>query len=154
MAEEKNNSAEEAKRGKDFHILEVGRANCKPFTLEDKDIAIGGPYFINPENFDLFFMERSPEYKEKMFIIRNYLENPDLFEEITVTELDKKIVGEIEARKVIFLCAAGGRLVENAQIASFNLLVNDEAGTGKDYVTSKTLEILPKEVYIHKTRIS
>jgi hypothetical protein len=82
------------------------------------------------------------------------LKNPELFNFITESEFDKKIVGEIETRKVIFLCACGGRLVENCQIASYNLLINDEAGTGKDYVTGAVLEILPRECYIHKTRIS
>jgi len=86
--------------------------------------------------------------------ILEVLKNPNLFNEITEQELDKKIVGEIETRKVIFLCSAGGRLVENCQLASYNLLINDEAGTGKDYITSKILELLPSEVYIHKTRIS
>lgn len=86
--------------------------------------------------------------------IKAILENPQLFELITKTEFDKKIVGELETREVIFLCAAGGRLVENAQIASYNLLVNDDAGAGKDYVVSAVLSILPKESYIHKTRIS
>jgi len=80
------------------------------------------------------------------------LQDPNLFENIN-KEFDKKIVGEVETRKVIFLCA-NGRLVENAQIASYNLLVNDEAGTGKDYVTGAVLDILPKDIYIHKTRIS
>ncbi len=86
--------------------------------------------------------------------ILEILTNPNLFNDITETELDKKIVGEVETRKVILLCAAGGRLVNNSQVASFNLLVNDDAGTGKDYVTGNTLSILPKEIYIHKTRIS
>lgn len=86
--------------------------------------------------------------------ILKILKNPDLFNEITITELDKKIVGEVDARKVIFLCSAGGRLIENSQIASYNLLVNDEAGAGKDYVVAKVLEIIPPENYIRKTRIS
>lgn len=81
------------------------------------------------------------------------LRNPDLFELITIQELDKKIVKEIETRQCIFLCSQG-RLVENSQIASYNLLVNDDAGAGKDYVTSKTLEINPPEIYVKKTRIS
>jgi hypothetical protein len=81
------------------------------------------------------------------------LKRKNLFNEITEIELDKKIVGEVEARKVIFLCACG-RLVENCQIASYNLLVNDDAGTGKDYVTHATLSIIPKEQYVKKTRIS
>lgn len=81
------------------------------------------------------------------------LQDPEIFNNITVNELDKKIVKEIPARKTIFLCSCG-RLVKNSQVASYNLLINDEAGTGKDYVTSKTLDILPDEQYIKKTRIS
>lgn len=81
------------------------------------------------------------------------LKNPELFNLITEEELDKKIVGEVESRKVIFLSACG-RLVKNCQTASYNLLVNDDAGMGKDYVTGKTLDIIPKEDYVHKTRIS
>lgn len=91
---------------------------------------------------------------EKQLLIKNYLCDPNIFNEITEQELGKKIVGEIPTRKVIFLCSAGGRLVINSKIASFNLLVNDDSGTGKDHVTSSVLQILPKEDYIHKTRIS
>lgn len=87
-------------------------------------------------------------------LIEDILKDPKLFEKITVDEFDKKIVGEIETRKVIFLCASGGRLVENCQIASYNLLINDEAGAGKDYITREILKILPKEYFIWKTRIS
>jgi len=86
--------------------------------------------------------------------ILDILKNPNLFKEITEQELNKKIEGEVESRKVIFLCSAGGRLIKNSQLASYNLLVNDEAGVGKDYVTSKVLELIPEEYYIHKTRIS
>lgn len=96
----------------------------------------------------------STEYTDKEY--SSYLallKNENLFNIITEQELDKKIVGEVGSRKTIFLCAQG-RLVVNSQIASFNLLVNDEAGVGKDYVTESTLRILPPEVYIHKTRIS
>jgi hypothetical protein len=82
-----------------------------------------------------------------------YLGDKDLFNIITEKEYDYKIVGEISARKVIFLCSCG-RLVKNAQVASYNLLVNDEAGTGKDYITKNVLKILPKDQYIHRTRIS
>lgn len=85
--------------------------------------------------------------------LKSYLLNPYLFKLITEVELSKVIVGEKEARKVIFLSACG-RLVKNCQIASFNLLVNDSSGTGKDYVTEKTLSILPKDSCVKKTRIS
>lgn len=83
----------------------------------------------------------------------NILKNPKFFDILTIQELDKLIVDELPSRKVIFLSACG-RLVKNCQTASFNLLVNDIAGTGKDYVVSKTLSLLPPLSYIRKTRIS
>jgi len=79
MDKEKTNTPEIAKRSRDFHVLDVGKANCSPFTVEDKKLAVGEPYDVASENFDLYFIEKNPEYKEKMFLIRNYLENPNLF---------------------------------------------------------------------------
>ncbi len=84
---------------------------------------------------------------------REILCNPALFDLITRQEFDKKIVGEQETRKVIFLCMLG-HLVENANVASYNLLINDDAGVGKDYVVNAVMSILPKERYVHRTRIS
>jgi hypothetical protein len=77
----------------------------------------------------------------------------DLFDSITERELDKVMVGEVEARKTIFLCALGS-LVTNANTASYNLLVNDLAGAGKDYITAKTLELMPTFRFLKRTRIS
>ena len=91
--------------------------------------------------------EKEPDQKSL-----EILKDLQLFEMIN-KELDKKIVGEEETRKVILLCSFG-RLVENSQVSSYNLLVMSESGAGKDYVTSKTLEITPQEYYIKKTRIS
>lgn len=88
--------------------------------------------------------------KKKLLAI---LKRPTFFNDIC-EEFKKKVAGEEDNCKVIFLCAAGGRLVENASIASFNLLVNDDAGVGKDHVVNAVLSILPKEHYIHKSRIS
>lgn len=99
------------------------------------------------------FEKVSTAEKEIPQEIKEILLNPNLFKDITEIEFDKKIVGEVESRKVIFNCA-NGRLVKNCQTASYNLLVNDDAGVGKDYVVNSVLEVLPKEVYIHKTRIS
>jgi hypothetical protein len=96
-------------------------------------------------------LKMSPDYVPSD--IKEVLTDSNLFENIT-NEFSKKVVNEKETTQIIFLCAAGGRLVTNSQIASFNLLVNDDAGAGKDYVCGSVLEILPKEVYIHKTRIS
>jgi len=84
---------------------------------------------------------------------KKILQNKTLFNEITEKELNKKIVGEKETRKTIFLCAQG-RLVENSETTSFNLLISSISGAGKDYVARNTLNILPIEIYIKKTRIS
>ena len=90
---------------------------------------------------------------EENKLIDKYLKDDKLFNKITEEEFDKQIVGEINTRKAIFLCAQG-RLVSNAQIASYNLLITSSAGAGKDYVTAKVLKILPQESYVRKTRIS
>lgn len=68
-------------------------------------------------------------------------------------ELDKEIVGEKETRKVISLCASG-RLVENHDLSSYNLMVHDTSGTGKDFTVSHTLCIIPKSQYVRRTRIT
>jgi len=81
------------------------------------------------------------------------LRNPELFKTITEREFDKKIVGEIESRKTIFLSTCG-RLVKNASLTSFNVLINSKSGAGKDYITSKVLEIYPKILYEKRSRIS
>jgi hypothetical protein len=91
--------------------------------------------------------------EEQSFLIEKYLKNPNLFNEITEIEFDKFIVGEIPTRKAIFLCSCG-RLVENSQIASYNLLITSSAGAGKDYIVGNILRVIPKEEYIKRTRIS
>lgn len=78
--------------------------------------------------------------------------DPDFYAKI-ISEYDKTIEGEHGARKVIFLCASG-RLVENAQPASYNLLVNSESGAGKDYIVSRVVEVLPADEVLKRTRIS
>jgi len=86
-------------------------------------------------------------------IIENYLKNSDFFE-MLVQETALTIEGEEAARRLILLCAAGGSLVKNAQVASYNLIVNDDSGKGKDFVVSHTLDILPKNRYVKRSRIS
>ena len=113
----------------------------------DKGMAIG--LGIDPENYDKIIKEKSPEEK----LIKKYLMKKNIFNKITEEELDKVIVGEIDTRKVLFLCCQG-RLVENCQIASYNLLVNSSAGVGKDYVTSKVLSLFDKKQCESRTRIS
>ena len=83
----------------------------------------------------------------------NILKDPKLFWLLSKSELDKVIVGEEATRKVILLCSFG-RLVTNAYTASYNLFVNSDAGSGKDYVTTKTLLLQPTDKTIKRTRIS
>ncbi len=80
------------------------------------------------------------------------LENPNLLNTI-VKEISKKVVGEEETIKTILLSCFGSK-VENHQIASYNLLINSESGAGKDFVAYNTIQILPKETWLKRTRIT
>lgn len=82
------------------------------------------------------------------------LESPTLFEKITIDEYDKKIVGEVKSRQTLFLCAIGGLFVKNSSPAAYNLMVNSKSGAGKDFVTKRVLQILPKDKVEKRTRIS
>lgn len=86
-------------------------------------------------------------------IFLDILKNSKIFDNITINEFNKKIVGELPARKLIFLNSAG-RLVINCQVASFNTLINEEAGFGKDYTAKNTLSIWGDKILIYKSRIS
>jgi hypothetical protein len=75
-------------------------------------------------------------------LIRKYLQDPELLNLVDL-ELDKKIVGENDNRKVIFL-VANMRNVENLSKGSDNLIVNALSGTGKDHVVGAVFDILPE----------
>jgi hypothetical protein len=96
---------------------------------------------------------KSPEGEPPLKYLR-ILKDPQIFYKITGVggELDKKIVGEVESRQVVFLCA-NGRLVENANKTSYNLFVNDDSGVGKDYIIINVLKIIPEQSWIKRTRI-
>ncbi|MCK4319018.1 hypothetical protein KAW38_00410 [Candidatus Micrarchaeota archaeon] len=96
---------------------------------------------------------RDEDGKEKFTEIEEILKDPGLFNLITEKEFNKKIVGELETRKTIFLCACG-KWVENNTKTSYNLMINSESGAGKDWVTSSVLEILPEGDYEKRTRIT
>lgn len=80
------------------------------------------------------------------------LKRKDLYEVID-TEFDKKIQGEKVARKSIFF-TFNMRNVANLTKATDNLMINDEGGTGKDYVTSAVFEILPDDEKVKRVRIT
>ena len=78
------------------------------------------------------------------------LKNKDLFKLITEKELDKTIVGEYKARKVIFL--SGCRIWVIGK--KYNLLVGGESSVGKDFVMGNISAIFPKRNVVYRTRIS
>lgn len=88
------------------------------------------------------------ERKKNIPVLYDY----DFLEKI-IDEVNLKVVNERETIRAIFVCSCG-RLVANNQVASYNLMVNDESGAGKDFVTGATLQIWNEAVYIKRTRIS
>jgi len=85
--------------------------------------------------------------------IEEALMDNDIKKRIIKEELSKQIVGEEKSVDTILTCCIGAK-VENAQLTSFNLLINDESGAGKDWVVNHVLKIFPQEMREHKTRIS
>lgn len=85
--------------------------------------------------------------------ILNILENPMLWDKIVIDEFNKRIVGEIKSREIIFMCAMG-RLVKNCSYTSFNLLMHSDSSAGKDYTTKNVLKIVPQSHLFSRTRIS
>jgi len=71
------------------------------------------------------------------------LKNPNLLEMIN-EEFAKKVVGEEESRKVIFM-VSNMRNVANLNKGSDNLIVNAISGTGKDHLTTAIFDIIPDE---------
>lgn len=91
-------------------------------------------------------IRNEPSKSDRYLLAPNFLD-------LIVTECGKKIEGEQDSIRVLLVCAIG-RLVLNAEPTSYNLLVNSESGAGKDYVTSKVLELFPRDEVIKRTRIS
>lgn len=80
------------------------------------------------------------------------LQNPKLLDRC-IEEIQKKVVGEKETILTLLICA-NGRNVINHNIASYNLLINDESGLGKDFVTSSVCELLPDDEFVYRTKIT
>ena len=156
IEKEKTKREKEAKYYRDKFVLDTKQEIPKHQATARTDkmwgveggLAIG--LGVDSENYDKIMAEKKNHFSK---LIKKYLKKKNIFNLITENELDKLIVGEIATRKVIFLCCQG-RLVENNQIASYNLLINSSAGVGKDYVTSKVLSLFSKNQYESRTRIS
>lgn len=93
-----------------------------------------------------------PEEFSREQDIFSILKNPELWGVIN-NEFDKKIEGEHEARKAIFFTFMMRR-VKNRNKSTDNLMVNDEGGTGKDYIVSAIFEILPEDEKDKRVRIT
>lgn len=128
------------------------KSTFSTYTLEKKKELLANPEEHNITEIGKNVLRYLIDKEEKDERATTYLQNPELFNILT-SEVNKKVVREESTIKTIFLCA-NGRLVENAKKTSYNLMINDDAGSGKDHVTSKTLEIIPKEQWCHRTRIS
>lgn len=95
----------------------------------------------------------STNLKEVPSEVERILNSNSLWDDLIIDELNKKIVGEISSREIIFMCAMG-RLVKNCSYTSFNLLMHSESSAGKDYVTKNVLKLLPESHVFSRTRIS
>jgi len=95
----------------------------------------------------------STNIREIPLEMEEILSSSKLWDSLVIDELDKKIVGEIASREIIFMCAMG-RLVKNCSYTSFNLLMHSESSAGKDYITKNVLKLLPETNIFSRTRIS
>jgi len=80
------------------------------------------------------------------------LNNTNIFLRIK-KEINKVVVDEDNAISTVLLTCFLSR-VENSNPVSSNLLVNDDGGTGKDFIVSETLKMIPKDWWIKRTRIT
>lgn len=90
-------------------------------------------------------LEEKAKYEE-------LLRNPRLFDIITLQEFEKKIAGEIDTRRAIFL-ALCGILVKNKQ-GMLNICVNSESSAGKSFICSAIIKIFPTSRYEYRTKIT
>lgn len=72
---------------------------------------------------------------------------------LILQEIGKKVVGEKETVKAIFIHGCG-IWVKNHQVASYNLHINDQPGLGKDFVMKSTFDIFPEGNKVYRTKIT
>ena len=75
--------------------------------------------------------------------IKSLLKKGKLWDYV-VDELDKKHVGDIPAKEIIFLSALG-RLVLNKKPYSFNLIIHSTSSAGKDHAVESVLKMFPED---------
>ena len=75
--------------------------------------------------------------------IKDLLEKKQLWDYIVIDELNKKHVGDIESKEIVFISTMG-RLVKNKKPFSFNILVHSESSAGKDHLVESVLKLFPQ----------
>jgi len=98
-----------------------------------------------------FLEEMGYEGKPKPYImperIKKLLEEGKLWDNVIVNELNKKHIGDIKTKEIIFTSCMG-RLVKNKRAYSFNDIVLSTSSAGKDHVVRCVLEYsVPREHY-------
>ena len=78
--------------------------------------------------------------------LKKLLDTYKLWDLIIIDELDKKHIGDIKAKEIIFLSCLG-RLVKNKKSYSFNDLILSVSSAGKDHLVASVLKLFPKEDY-------
>ena len=76
--------------------------------------------------------------------IKSLLDKGELWNYIIIDELNKKHVGDVESKEIVFLSTIG-RLVINKKPFSFNILIHSESSAGKDHLVESVLQLFPKE---------
>jgi len=76
--------------------------------------------------------------------IEQLLKKGKLWNEVAIEELNKKHIGDIKAKEIVFLCGLG-RLVQNKKPYSFNVIVHGASSSGKDDLVKAVLELFPEE---------
>ena len=100
------------------------------------------------ENLKIFYNNYIILDNESLSILKN-----EKLLNLLCDEAQKKITEERNTIKTILLCA-NGRNVINHNTASYNLLISSDSGAGKDYVVTNTLNIMPENEYVKRTRIT
>ena len=90
-----------------------------------------------------------PDINEKA---EHILKDPDLLNNL-IKEIQQNVIGEASTIKTILICTSG-RLVENSEESSYNLIIYAKSGSGKDYVLKGTLKIYPEGVVESRKTIS
>lgn len=75
--------------------------------------------------------------------IKSLLDKGKLWDFI-LDELNKKHIGDIASKEIVFLSAIG-RLVKNKKPFSFNIIIHSSSSAGKDHLVESVLRLFPSE---------